>query len=211
MLIAPRRYGQQTGLVYNLKGALVPVIACTTDHFLPPSHPSLLPKPMPIMSNHTLKRRLYVFSPLSVLSRAVNCLHYSDSPTGQSKKSKKNQANKSAATFALDVGDRATLNRRAERFRREHELEKQKQNGGGGQASSLRTNQRTAHPFVNLSRSATPFANADDPEADPVSARPPFGLSRSRHDSCYCHRTSLIGISILLSGHLRKFSKITYV
>ena len=122
------------------------------------------------MSNHALKRRLYVFSPLSVFSPPVNCSRYSDTPTGQSKKSKKNQANKSAAAFALDVGDRATLNRRAERFRREHELEKHKQHGGGGQASSLRTNQRTAHPFVNLSRSATPFANADDPEADPVCA-----------------------------------------
>jgi SAC3 family protein LENG8/THP3 len=74
--------------------------------------------------------------------------------------------------IALDIGDRAALNRRAERFRREHELEKQKQNGGGGQASSLRTNQRTAHPLVNLSRSATPFANADDPEADPVGVLP---------------------------------------
>ena len=98
----------------------------------------------------------------------------SDSPIGQSKKSKKNQANKSAsaAVLAMDVGDRAALNRRAERFRREHEIEKQKQNGGGGQASSLRANQRTAHPFVNLSRSTTPFANADDPEADPVSSLP---------------------------------------
>jgi hypothetical protein len=210
MLIVPRRYGQQTGLVYNLKGALVPVIASNTDHFLPPFHPSLLPKPMPIiMSNHALKRRLYVFSRPFVLSRAVDRSRYSDSPTGQSKKSKKNQA-KSAAALALDVGDRATLNRRAERFRREHELEKQKQNGGGGQASYLRTNQRTAHPFVNLSRSATPFANADDPEADPVSSLPPLGISRS-HDSCYCHRTSLIGISILLSEHLRRFSKTTYV
>jgi SAC3 family protein LENG8/THP3 len=92
----------------------------------------------------------------------------SDSPIGQSKKAKKNQANKSAAALALDVGDRAALNRRAERFRREHELEKQKQSGGGGQALSLRIAQR-AHPFVNHSRSATPFANADDPEADPVS------------------------------------------
>jgi len=165
---------------------------------------------MPIMSSHPLKRKLYVFSPFFVLSRAVNCSRYSDTPTGQSKKSKKNQANKSAAALALDVGDRATLNRRAERFRREHELEKQKQNGGGGQASSLRTNQRTAHLFVNLSRSATPFANADDPEADPVSARPPLGTSRS-HDSCYCHRTSLIGISILLLEHLKRFSKTTYV
>jgi len=109
---------------------------------------SLLPKPMPIMSSHTLKRKL-------------------DSPIGQSKKSKKNQANKSAVALALDVGDRAALNRRAERFRREHEIEKLKQNGGGGQASSLRANQRTAHPFVNISRSATPSANADDPEADP--------------------------------------------
>jgi hypothetical protein len=211
MLIAQRRYGQQTGLVYNLKGAFVPVIASNTDHFLPPFRPSLLPKPMPIMSNHTLKRRLYVFSPPFVLSRAVNCLRYSDPPTGQSKKSKKNQA-KSAAAFALDVGDRATLNRRAERFRREHELEKQKQNGGGGgQASSLRINQRTAHPLVNLSRSATPFANADDPEADPVSALPQLRIISLSHDSCYCHRTSLIGISILLSEHLKRFSKTTYV
>ena len=210
MLIAPRHCGQQTGPVYNLKGALVLIITSNTEHFLPLSHPSLLPKPMPIMSNHTLKRRLYVFSPPFVLSRTINCSRYSDSPIGQSKKSKKNQANKSAATFALDVGDRATLNRRAERFRREHELEKQKQNGGGGQASSLRNNQRTAHPFVNLSRSATPFANADDPEADPVSALLPLGLSCC-HDSCYYHRTSQIGISILLLEHLKRSSKTTYV
>jgi len=122
------------------------------------------------------------FSPPFVLPRAVNLPRDSDSPAGQSKKAKKNQANKSAAAFALDVGDRATLNRRAERFRRELEREKQKQTGGGGgggQASSLRTNnQRTALPFVNLSRSATPFANADDPEANPVSALPPLGTSR---------------------------------
>ena len=179
--------------------------------FLPPFRPSLLPKPMPIMSNHALKRRLYVFSPPFVFSLAVNCSCYSDTPTGQSKKSKKNQANKSAAAFALDVGDRATLNRRAERFRREHELEKQKQHGGGGQASSLRTHQRTAHPFVNLSRSATPFANADDPEADPVSALSALGISRSHDSSCYCGRTSLTGTSILLSEHLKRFSKTTYV
>jgi hypothetical protein len=106
----------------------------------------------------------------------------SDSPTGQSKKSKKNQANKlaSAAALAMDVGDRAALNRRAERFRREHEIEKQKQNGGGGQASSLRANQRTTHPFVNLSRSATPIANADDPEADPVSILLFFRFSKKK-------------------------------
>ena len=95
----------------------------------------------------------------------------SDPPAGQPKKAKKHQANKSAAAaLTLDVGDRAALDKRAQRFRREHELEKQKQNGGGGQASSLRPKQRTAHLFDNPSRSASPFVNADDPEADPVSA-----------------------------------------
>jgi hypothetical protein len=133
------------------------------------------------MSHHNLKRKLYAlffasspcFPPLPLRPRELTAVspRYSDSPTGLSKKAKKNQANKSSTVLALDVGDRATLNRRAERFRREHELEKQKQNGGG-QASSLRANPRTAHPLVNLSRSATPFANADDPEADPVRAAP---------------------------------------
>jgi hypothetical protein len=110
---------------------------------------SLLPKPMPIMSTHSLKRKF-------------------DPPAGQPKKTKKHQANKSAAAaLTLDVGDRAALDKRAQRFRREHELEKQKQNGGGGQASSLRPTQRTAHLFDNPSRSASPFVNADEPEADP--------------------------------------------
>ncbi|KAN0137152.1 SAC3/GANP/Nin1/mts3/eIF-3 p25 family domain containing protein [Lactarius tabidus] len=110
---------------------------------------SLLPKPMPIMSTHSLKRKF-------------------DPPAGQPKKTKKHQANKSAAAApTLDVGDRAALDKRAQRFRREHELEKQKQNGGGGQASSLRPTQRTAHLFDNTSRSASPFVNADEPEADP--------------------------------------------
>ena len=157
-------------------------IASATNHAPPPFHASLLPKPMPIMSSHTLKRKLYasfffwhlflIFTSSRSHSRAVDTCsaHDSDSPTGQSKKSKKNLANnKSAAALTMDVGDRAALNRRAERFRREHEIEKQKQNGGGGQASSLRAGQRNAHPFVNLSRSATPIANADDPEANPVS------------------------------------------
>jgi hypothetical protein len=95
----------------------------------------------------------------------------SDPPAGQPKKAKKHQANKSAAAaLSLDVGDRAALDKRAQRFRREHELEKKKQNGGGGQASSLRPNQRTAHLFDNTSRSASPFVNADEPEADPVGA-----------------------------------------
>jgi hypothetical protein len=154
----------------QLKRCSCPGHCLQTNRSLPPFHPSLLPKPMPIMLNHSLKRKLCVFFASFLLPRAVNFPRDSETPIGQSKKTKKNQANKSAAVLALDVGDRAALNRRAERFRREHELEKQKQTGGGGQASSLRINQRAAHPFVNLSHPATPFANADDPEADPVSA-----------------------------------------
>jgi hypothetical protein len=150
---------------------------------------------MPIMSHHSLKRKLYAlffasppcFPPLPLRPRELTAVSpwYSDPPTGLSKKAKKNQANKSSTVLALDVGDRATLNRRAERFRREHELEKQKQNGGG-QASSLRANNpRTAHPLVNLSRSATPFANADDPEADPVRTAPLLD-SPALSSSCGC-------------------------
>jgi hypothetical protein len=37
MLTAPRRYGQQTGPVYNLKGLLAPVIASNANHFPPHS------------------------------------------------------------------------------------------------------------------------------------------------------------------------------
>jgi hypothetical protein len=131
---------------------------------------SLLPKPMPIISTHSLKRKLYAFAlPLLSCGRSSFTCD-SDPPAGQPKKAKKHQANKSAAAaLTLDVGDRAALDKRAQRFRREHELEKQKQNGGGGQASSLRPNQRTAHLFDN-SRSASPFMNADEPEADPVGA-----------------------------------------
>jgi len=39
----------------SLSGSLPP----TLTMLLPPFHASLLPKPMPIMSNHTLKRKLY--------------------------------------------------------------------------------------------------------------------------------------------------------
>ena len=129
---------------------------------------SLLPKPMPIISTHSLKRKLYAL-PYLFSTADTQCFTCdSDPPAGQPKKAKKHQANKSAAAaLTLDVGDRAALDKRAQRFRREHELEKQKQNGGGGQASSLRPNQRSAHLFDN-SRSASPFVNADEPEADPV-------------------------------------------
>lgn len=109
---------------------------------------SLLPKPFP--ASGSLKRKIHA------------------SPSANSKKQKKSQISKSATTNALDLNDRVALNRRAERFKREHEIEQQKSRAGGGQAS-LKANHNTAHLFnaPMHSRSASPFANLDDPEADP--------------------------------------------
>jgi SAC3 family protein LENG8/THP3 len=90
-----------------------------------------------------------------------------DSPT-VNKKAKKN-ALKHAAQQPLDVNDTAALNRRAERFQREHELERTKNLRSGG-IQPLRVNQHTAHLFrdMSLSRGGSPFGHSDDPEADPV-------------------------------------------
>ncbi|KAJ7880307.1 SAC3/GANP/Nin1/mts3/eIF-3 p25 family-domain-containing protein [Mycena olivaceomarginata] len=64
----------------------------------------------------------------------------------------------------MDVDDRAALDKRAQRFQREHEIEREKSRNGG--QASLKANYNTSHLFNN-SRSASPFGAADDPEADP--------------------------------------------
>ena len=84
---------------------------------------------------------------------------------------------KNGNTPTFDHNDEAALNRRAERFHREHELERQKSMGtipgvtNGGQAS-LRANYQNAHLFNDRlpSRPASPstLGAADNPEADPV-------------------------------------------
>lgn len=89
-------------------------------------------------------------------------------------------------------------------------MEKQKQNGGGGQASSLRPTQRTAHLFDDPSRSASPFVNADEPEADPVGAVIFSDTVLVFLMINAFRRTCPIGTSILLLEHLKKFSRITY-
>ncbi|KAI0319631.1 SAC3/GANP/Nin1/mts3/eIF-3 p25 family-domain-containing protein [Amylostereum chailletii] len=103
---------------------------------------SLLPKALP--TSNSLKRK------------------FTDG-TPNGKKSKKSQISKSATSNALDVNDQAALNRRAERFRREHEIEQQKMRGG---QTSLKTNPKSAHLYMT-SRSGSPSVNTDDPEADP--------------------------------------------
>ncbi|KAJ4473692.1 SAC3/GANP/Nin1/mts3/eIF-3 p25 family-domain-containing protein [Lentinula aciculospora] len=104
---------------------------------------SLLPKPAP-----TLKRKINDIIPVS-------------------KKAKKSSLKQiTAGTASLDLNDQAALNRRAERFQREHEIERQKSRN-----SSLKANAHNSHLFSNnswnTSRSASPLGISDEPEADP--------------------------------------------
>lgn len=87
-----------------------------------------------------------------------------------SKKSKKAAAQKNAAA-ALDLGDQAALNRRAERFHREHELERQKSLRINSGQNTPKSNSPGAHLLDRMWRADSPStlgSNSDDPEADPV-------------------------------------------
>jgi hypothetical protein len=130
-----------------------------------------------------LKRKVFVMANSDVTSH-VNATHASMSSShdgsATSKKLKKlaTKVAKNNNSQTFDPNDQAALNRRAERFQREHEIERQKglnmaSAGGtnGGQASH-KTNYQNAHLFNErlTSRAASPsaFGSVDDPEADPV-------------------------------------------
>ncbi|KAJ3818422.1 SAC3/GANP/Nin1/mts3/eIF-3 p25 family-domain-containing protein [Lentinula raphanica] len=103
---------------------------------------SLLPKPAP-----ALKRKM-------------------NDATPANKKAKKSSVKQiTTGTASLDLNDQAALSRRAERFQREHEIERQKSRN-----SSLKANAHNKHLFSNTSwstsRSASP-SGVDEPEADP--------------------------------------------
>lgn len=94
-----------------------------------------------------------------------------DNISPNNKKAKKNQMAKAAAHTSFDVNDRAALDRRAQRFAREHQIEAQKATptyNTGGQASLFRNNPRNSHLYDHL-RSGSPFLSPDGPEGDPVS------------------------------------------
>ena len=102
-------------------------------------------------------------------------LYRNDNPGQNNKKAKKNALkNANAAGSALDPSDQAALNRRAQRFQREHELERQK-NNGGGYSGNLKANYNHSHLFESRasSGSASPWGAGgyDDPEADPVCSK----------------------------------------
>lgn len=90
-----------------------------------------------------------------------------------SKKAKKNALKNAQANASnyVDSNEQAALNRRAQRFQREHEIERQK-NTGGGFGNGFKNNNNNSHLFNQRSTSGSPApwgANGyDDPEADPV-------------------------------------------
>ncbi|KZT63646.1 hypothetical protein DAEQUDRAFT_733584 [Daedalea quercina L-15889] len=102
---------------------------------------SLLPKPPPsIHSFNNLKRKL------------------NDTHISTSKKVKKTTVNKAASANSFDPNDVAALNRRAARFQREHDLERQK--GIRGQTGHA----HSPYSHVYANRSSTPALDGDAPE-----------------------------------------------
>lgn len=82
------------------------------------------------------------------------------------KKIKKNSVPKTASSTALDPSDIVALNRRAARFQREHELERQRKNG---KVYSHSHSDTSAAGNIFKPRSTVEFHNYDDePENDTV-------------------------------------------
>lgn len=103
---------------------------------------SLIPKPMPMVNNLKRKKTANVYeAPIAT------------------KKQKKNALKKAETARNFDPNDRAALDRRAQRFQREHDLERQK--NLTSQTASLSLG--SSHPrYAHLS-----FDNTPDPDADP--------------------------------------------
>ncbi|KAI0825895.1 SAC3/GANP/Nin1/mts3/eIF-3 p25 family-domain-containing protein [Irpex lacteus] len=115
---------------------------------------SLLPKPPPTLNSfNTLKRKHN--DPTAAWGANSN-------NNTVSKKQKKISIGKHTAARVFDPNDQAALSRRAARFQREHEIERQKQLHS---SSSLQFHPPSQYQH---SRTATPGAfGADDPEANP--------------------------------------------
>ena len=145
-----------------------------------------------------LKRKLCVYIPLPLthhhflpsLSPSLPCSLSNDHSSGASnKKNKKSSAsslhkssnNSSSSSLALDPNDSAALNRRAQRFQREHDIERKKALYGNANGNGANSRNYVSTP--------------DDPEGDPVR----FKLGRAmRVDIDRVHRTYPIGTATLL-------------
>jgi hypothetical protein len=113
-----------------------------------------------------LRRSPYFFAEQHAL---VSCS--ADNPPASNKKTKKN-ALKNAQAASLDPSDQAALNRRAQRFQREHDIARQKNTGNGGGYGGGFNKANNSYLFRDRvpSGSASPWGAGgyDDPEADPV-------------------------------------------
>lgn len=99
--------------------------------------------------------------------------HRHDGGHTSNKKSKKTSVGKAASSSVFDPDDIAALNRRAARFQREHEIERQKSsrsfsNGNHNSSSSYASHANT-HLFKSRSGTPAAYDAADEPEANPVS------------------------------------------
>ncbi|KAF7308675.1 PCI domain-containing protein [Mycena chlorophos] len=104
---------------------------------------ALQPQPPLQFTNNTLKRKSHENSP-------------------SSKKAKKMLKPTPSTSSTFDPNDRAALDKRAQRFQREHDIEREKARGGG--QSALRANHSASHLFsAPTSRHASPFGQSDDP------------------------------------------------
>ncbi|KAI1793562.1 SAC3/GANP/Nin1/mts3/eIF-3 p25 family-domain-containing protein [Ganoderma leucocontextum] len=114
---------------------------------------SLLPKPPPTLASSSLKRKS------------------NDGGHTSNKKTKKTSIVKAASSSVFDPDEIAALNRRAARFQREHEIERQKSsrsfsNGNHSSSSSYASHANT-HLFKSRSGTPAAYDAADEPEADP--------------------------------------------
>lgn len=107
----------------------------------------------------------------------------------------------------MDLNDQAALNRRAQRFQREHELERTKSTRNGNQFDP---NPHMAHlqlqNRITGSRSGSPYTASDQPEGDPVSVIVYYIHTIDRN----LRRTLLTGIATPLSEHVKTPSNLTY-
>jgi len=106
-----------------------------------------------------LPRAPPVINPLNSLKRKMN----DNTSFASNKKTKKTALSKNANSNALDPNDLAALNRRAARFQREHELERQK----GARSHTGHAHNPYSNSHVFSSQTDSQF-DGDEPEANPM-------------------------------------------
>lgn len=131
-------------------------------------YPNLLPLCFPQIMGRESCESMFHLSLCLLEVHAIRPRDSNDATPASNKKTKKNSASKSSGASALDLNDVAALNRRAARFQREHDIERQKsyrQLNNHSSSSSYGTHAN--HLFK--SRSGTPATyDADEPEANTV-------------------------------------------